>query len=408
MMLKEKKNIRFLFVVIGINLIFQNVYSFLAITFIDNATSWFKYTVVLEYIICVIIFLKSSDNFKYNYYNYLSFLFLMFIPISSFVGLINQNYTDKFIVHIYMYTLPVITFCVADHLLDAFINNISLQTLFHRFMKIGAITYIISVALYRILGLAGLVHGASFGSASGAITFCYFLCGNKKSSIVLTYILLIAILFSSKRAPLLAAIIIFIVFLIVYKKQTKYSLFRIICFICGIIVIFYVINKTPYFDRVVNTVNKAFGEDQDWNYVTSGRTSEIEYIVSYINEMPIQWLSGCGYGVMVQLEDLSRHYSHFTPLTYVLVSGIFFSMIVYIAFFTYLTKLIIYIKKKCVPQNVLFIVFIMTYYVITSFTGGTMINTIEPWLYIAMGAALLKKIENKKRKMPPRESYSKK
>lgn len=192
-----------------------------------------------------------------------------------------------------------------------------------------------------------------------------------------------------KRVTLVAAIIILLGIYIIGKKSyrnVKTHLFMGIILICVCVVLS---QYSTIFARILTTIEGFFG-DGTLYAATGGRDVEIEHIVQYINTNKIMWLTGIGFGGQVWVGNVYRHYSHFTPLGYIMTGGVMFSFIIYgKLIWLVITNFSKGIRKELKNIDIPFVMLLL-FVVATSLLGPNLFSNAIYWFFIGINVAIAK------------------
>ena len=159
---------------------------------------------------------------------------------------------------------------------------------------------------------------------------------------------ILLVVLSGKRATLITSLLPFFAFIkpSVFKSKPLLPLSIIIVLLFSSYA-FVSLNNKGYFRRFESTFNFDISNDNATFIATSGRWQEIESVVKHMNNIPYSWITGSGLGdkylfeaknVGFDVKSEYKHYTHFTPMSYIFLFGIPLTLIIY---FMLLKKVII-------------------------------------------------------------------
>lgn len=336
----------------------------------------FKFFNILEFFVATIYFLQKSNK----KYNIVQILFFIFFFQGIIVGLFNKNSPLSFIIQSYQYIMPIIMLEYSKNIVNKLqYNNLKIR----KKVKILGIVYVICVLIFKCLYMLGMTNYSAYGSGTIMYILPYLLFFERDKKI--SFLVILAGILSGKRVILLEVLIICSLYLILnFKKiKLKYFLIGVPTFVSGFI---YLYKCTNVFNRILFTFNNLFSDSKNYYLATGGRSEEIFLIIKKLNSNFISWFIGKGFGYKVQIaENLFRGYSHFSPLGYTMIVGIFFPIILYTIFIYIFWKLFLNKKKICK----MFSVYIMEI-LFASLTGGVLFNETKVWFIIGLSYCLYK------------------
>lgn len=120
---------------------------------------------------------------------------------------------------------------------------------------------------------------------------------------------------------------------------------------------------------------------------TGGRLTEVLGVSAYLNEYPIRWLVGSGAGAQFVFEDWRpgfppelMHYTHFSPMGYVFLLGLPFTVLLYASVFDRVAR------ASLAAGGAPFSMFVFQF--IISFFGAVMFIDPRLWMFFGMFVAL--------------------
>jgi hypothetical protein len=143
------------------------------------------------------------------------------------------------------------------------------------------------------------------------------------------------------------------------------------------------------FTRLESSFNFDSQDDYEITVATGGRWQELTGIMDHHNEVPIRWLIGAGFGGTylwhVDLSNYSemKHYSHFSPSSYVFIFGIPFTLLLYYFFAKHIIK-----GMRRLITNPFFITFVVS--IFGSCFGANLFVDIKIWVFTGIVIYMLK------------------
>lgn len=260
-----------------------------------------------------------------------SYLFVVCSMVPVAIGLMEYNFNSDFISHLFTFIMPIFTMSLGYSMAKLF----SYEKLKKYIKKGMGFIYYYSISIIMLFQLAvnaGYIKYSAINPIGLYTATIYFLV-NKNYLRAIVGFLFIAI--SGKRATLVIAVFVLFYYLYLLLKTNKKYLPGIIgFFIIMTGSLFYLFNSTRYLDRFKLVFMFDFTDYHSMYIATGGRSVEILEIINQLNQNIFYWFFGIGFGSGVQIhEELYRHFSHFSPLAYTLVYGIFFTIFLYFFFF---------------------------------------------------------------------------
>lgn len=375
-------------IIIGMDFFVSNILAVLERYrgFSANFTGLVKIFMIIETFFC--IFYSLFVVKRINIINPLSVMFIVAIPIGIIVGLCNNQFDNReFVSHIYEFVMPIFAMGVGGYLKDAIYSDKELLQQLSDVMKCGGYFFVVGVFLFRVMYIGGMANYNAYGAATCdyVLPYLLFMTNNTR----LAYIVAFAGVVGGKRAVLVKVFVILFMYYCYSGRNASKKIKDILYAAIGGMAVYIVSIKTNFFNRVVLVMTHIQGDAADIDLATGGRSSEIAEVVSYLNEKTGSWLWGSGFGARISLSDgLTRHYSHFTPLAYVVSAGIFFSILLYSVWLVSMVKLFFLREAK----YKLLACYLGTI-VVGSLFGATLINEPKMWIIIGMTVGLLQKRE---------------
>jgi len=314
--------------------------------------------------------------------NIASFAFLGILPIGIFLGLIQGNVNREFLVHIYTCLMPVFAMSFGWYFFEAFLIYPKIQNRMSQALYITFFSGLLATVIFRV----GYFSGQASYSAVGLWNYTFatpFLLIDKRN-LLLSIISLAGSFIAAKRIGLLVVSIYFFINIFLIRKNFI-NFFKVIIMISvAIYFLFPILDEIGVFNRISYAITKLLTEG-DIDAATAGRTSEIRMIITYFSREPVRYVFGAGFGSKIEVfESYFRHYSHFTPLSYVIVGGLGFSVIIY--GFLILTSLSLLKKAnaKILPKESIAYVLLFLGIIISSFTGSVLTNYTTLWVFVGI------------------------
>lgn len=322
-----------------------------------------------------------------------SLLLLFFGMFSLCYGLfINQNFNSALITHIYTMVMPIVSISLGEYFSKNF-NDDAKKFICNIFDALFYLTVIALLMYYYFHYVTGTFGYYGFGTPMPIIAA--FLLSQKKY--LKFSIGLVLVVLSGKRSTLITTLLVLVFHL---YSQFSFSFLirsffrpkRIILFFLIIAVTVagfqYAKNKS-YFKRFETTLNYDL-KDQDRMFLASGgRWTELICIAKYFGNDKVKWILGEGMGGQYPCYSSfgSRnmelmHYAHFSPISYLFVYGLLFTILLYLSFFRN-----IFVSLIKFPSNYFFLAFIALFS--ASFFGSTLFIDPMSWFYLGILKYLL-------------------
>lgn len=346
-----------------------------------NITGFVKVFMIVE--LLFVLYYLYTKKFKLQVVNPITYFIGYALFAGIFVGVINQHINTKFISHLYEYIMPLFTVSVGYKLFDDLRGDEEAKEELKKAVKAGAITYILGVLLFRVMYALNLANYNAYGSGTIDFVLPFLLFLTDKT--FLPFALIVAGVLSGKRSILVKVAVIFIFYLFNSKRDKRKLIKEFILILIGIGVFIYVARNTVFFNRIILTINNMIGEEKNLDLATGGRTSEYKLVVAMMGENILKWIFGNGFGTfIVTAEGIVRHYSHLTPLAYIMSSGLLFMG----ALYSYMLYLFMRLKRHCGEVHKTMACYILMIFV-GSFFGATLLNEPKMWLLIGISARVV-------------------
>lgn len=307
-------------------------------------------------------------------------LFCLFAIISISIGLISYGVRVESLSHFFSILTPIFGMSFGYKLGENFKRD-KAEYIVEHVMKLAYWSNIVIIVLFQIFVSLGIAQSSQLAPAGLILSSLYYLT---KKDIKKPIIGVIFIILSGKRASLVMVIFGILVYLNDIRKNRTLDkkiikLFVKITTIMSIVIgsiSFYLWNYTRFLNRFKLVLKFDISDPHAMYVATGGRSEEIINIIKFMNDNPMRYLFGAGFGVKVEVMDnFYRHYSHFSPLSYTLIFGVIFSTIVYIRFFTQILRKTD-MDSPIYPFRVMF-----SGLFISSFFGAIIMNDVVFWVF---------------------------
>jgi hypothetical protein len=347
--------------------------------------------ILVSFLGLLIIFLKMKiPNI------FLIKIFLLFFVIAFLKGVFLGNYfnysnsgSNIFISHIYYFINPILAISLGYYTYNMFFKNKYYFSLFSKLLKFSfvfgfvlafvfQISYKLGFASYNSLDIWNVFYGGSYMLSTS-------------SSFLMSFIVILKSLLLGKRVAILIALIFVVVYLFKNKLRKVLIYFIPLLFIIFALGSNEVINNIGGVSRLNATVESLNNNDIDG--ASAGRLVEANSALEIISSSNSNLLFGTGMGSFFYpwpeiSSTYTSHYTHFTPISYMWIGGVFLTFFVYF-FLIRLTISLFKIKKlKNLTQTSLF-QFMLPAIIISSITGAVLMNNSILWMIIGMTYKLI-------------------
>jgi len=297
---------------------------------------------------------------KKIYIPQLSKYFIFFSAIGVLFSILNNTTTLKAVANLYFYLMPA-TMLIYGYLLYEKCQYKDIQIFIRLMKKIWL--FLFAVSLFGIvLTFAGYAKYEGF--SSGILLSVIFF--DKKSIRFWLGILVETI--SLKRT-----VIIIGLFILFRKIGLKYAIY-----VCVTAIICYLAFPFELSNKIINLLNVDIFDSYSLYLATGGRSAEWFAIFDKFSNDPISLFFGFGFGATYISYDIfnidnfdERHYSHFLPMSYIFLTGIFS----FIAFYFYLFKILFW---SLFSDSKLYL--LASIFILSSFAGSGLHVEPFPWL----------------------------
>lgn len=262
----------------------------------------------------ILLFLKTKLRFSY-----LSLTFMVLGTIGIANGLMSNGMNTKTFANSYYYFMPAMMLMYGEFLQSCKIYELSksVGVLFRRWHWV-LVGYSLAFLVLHQLGLTKYSGWASGSSLTAlffptlSLAFIFGMLGDitseKRTAIVIVLILLV------KRIGLMKLLLLAIVFWALIS-MVGYSVLP---------------------DKIKSLLTLSELNWESMYIISGGRSAEVYAITHKFAEEPVRLLTGLGFGYSYISYDIFnpdnydvRHYSHFMPASYALLTGVFSPIIIY-------------------------------------------------------------------------------
>lgn len=310
-------------------------------------------------------------------------IFIIFSIIPIILGIVKYGFSSYFFSHILAVLLPIFAMSFG-YKLGNYLSVSNNTIILERVLNLSYYSNIIIIILFQIAFALKIVSYPAIAPTGLIFSSLFYLSKNKYIKFTIG---LIFVVISGKRASLFMMIFAALIFGIEYIRNDK-TLVRAInrvlkwtttSLIIIIPTIFYLWTQTRFLNRIKLVFKFDFSDTRAMYIATGGRSEEIINIIKFLNEQPLRYIFGSGFGVNVEVfKDFYRHYSHFSPLSYTLIFGVIFALLIYFLFFFKL------LKKVNVNSNLYFAKLIFASFFASSFLGAIVMNDTNFWVFYGL------------------------
>ena len=315
------------------------------------------------FLFTILFLIYQKKNFRYHYF---TFFLLFLIIFSSIMGIVNKTFFSLITFsQIYYYLMPFLCISAGGLIyrtcgeeFNFFILDISNKL----FWILFCLT-LVYILLHNYTNYWGY-----FGYSSGII---FTFITNKKQTNLKLFIGIFIDLFTGKRST----IAMWGLILSLKKPIIFLSLLLLIS-----LFLFSIIPFIP--QRYLDVFYFSSTDERSMFLATGGRSVEWFGIIDKIKNHPSSLFTGFGFGSSYELYDMfqnlweTRHYSHLTPFTYLLISGIFSTIILYF-FLIYFAATLYNTKYSYMYYYYILMLFL-------SVSGGGLLAMPLPWVFLGI------------------------
>ena len=219
------------------------------------------------------------------------------------------------------------------------------------------------------------------------------------NSVIMPFIVILKAIFLGKRVTMMIAFLFALIYLIKFKFRKILLYFIPILFLILSLGTNEAINNFGGISRLNDTVESL--NSDDLNKATAGRLVEASSALAIISSSANNFIFGTGMGSFFYPwpeinPNYTSHYTHFTPVSYMWIGGVFLTFFVFISLI-HLTFSLFRIKHLKHLTQTHWFQFMLPAIIISSITGAVLMNNSILWLIIGMSYKLVQeeKIANK-------------
>lgn len=351
-----------------------------------------------------ILYIYKKKKIKLNFISY-AFLITLFTGIIKglFEGTLdNFSRSGSPIVfsNIFSILMPVVMLSYGGSFMESYLSNNDLRNSYDRNMKYSFYVGAFVVLFFTVTYSLGLYVSPSINIWNFIYSGPYLYSNTSSGNIYFVFSAILTLI-AAKRSRILGMAGILILFIALASKKQK----KILFFFTGssVAVLIYFLNT--FFAKSFYKIQDTFitlGQG-DFDAATSGRLQEALAAINYLSERVDHLIFGAGFGANYWpyidilrpykgdiFYNLRFHYSHFTPVSYVWLGGIFLSLSIYIFLISLFFSLSMKVYKSKIPTQFIFIPAYILSIILMSFIGSTLFNNTFLWLIIGAGVKLNK------------------
>ena len=328
------------------------------------------------------------------------FTLIVFFIIGASIGLLkanvfhrNQHGTYVYFSHMFYLIHPILSITLGWNVFTVIFGNKSFYGLFRKFM-LHTFFFGLGIALFfYFLFESGNSNYDSIDIWNIFFGGSFFL--SITNSLFAPVIVILAALLLGKRVGIVSSILLSLFHY--YKTMRGKSVFFTLLFVFSFIALIQSIDFESFriagVDRIIATTSDT-AESNSLDKMTAGRFVEASTALQILSESIFSLLFGMGFGAyFVPWPDLDStylsHYTHFTPISYFWIGGMFLPLLIYF----FLIKLLISIsrlKSINVPLGTkMFFQMFLTIVIVSSFSGAVLMNNSILWMFIGMAYRLV-------------------
>ena len=347
--------------------------------------------ILITFLGLLIIFLKMKiPNI------FLIKIFLLFFVIAFLKGVYLGNYfnysntgSNIFISHIFYFINPILAISLGYYTYNMFFKNKHYFSLLSKLLKFAFKFGLVLAILFQFLYQFGLASYDSMDIWNVFYGGSYML--STSSSFLMPFIVIFKSLLLGKRVIILIALLFVVVYLFKNKLRKVLIYFIPVLFIIFALGSNEVINNIGGVSRINATVESL--NSDDLNTATAGRLVEASSALAIINSSTNNFIFGTGMGSFFYPwpkinPNYTSHYTHFTPISYMWIGGVFLPFFVFISLIRITFSLFRIKHLKHLTQTHLF-QFMMPAIIISSITGAVLMNNSILWMIIGMTYKLI-------------------
>ena len=314
-----------------------------------------------------------------------------FFLLGATVGIINNGPSREFFAHSYYALMPVIMICFSYMFIRQMINDEPLRRLLISAMKVIFLSGTIAVTIF-VIGYS--MESARYNATGTPLFYAASFLGFQKAGIWYVSASFVGTLFAAKRVSIIIFVVALLVIFYIYSRRKGFLYFLSILSTVLIALSLAIVLDAGAISRFDFMIDRLRTGDVDM--ATAGRVQEAVSAMEVILSDPLKMLFGAGFGAtfipwdIAGYESYVAHYTHFSPITYWLIGGIFFPLIMYGYLFFYGFQLLLLAGKPYFPE--FFLGFVPLYWslLVSSFSGGVILNESGVWFFLGCGIAIVR------------------
>lgn len=339
-------------------------------------------------------------NWRLPFFPALSLCFAAVLIVGGGKGLIEGNFTRAFLSHIFYVTMPIVMLSYGYYFSRDYLASAALQ----RLLRIAMVAALVASAGAVGLFIYGYQSGHAVYNAIGLWNGFFagpFLLNMPMGALSLTVAVAVVVL-AAKRGVMVGFAAFFIVGFLLRNRR--------LLWLAMIPAAIALLNYSSIVDFAGRAIDPAWSPipvqgphgaperlsgtidsivSGDLEGASSGRLSEMTAAASILLSRFDHMLLGAGFGAQFvpwpASPDYLSHYSHFTPLAYVWIGGIFMPAVVYGSILLVGGLLCLRARKGGVPVSEYFVIYWLFGIVALSMLGAVLMN--NSWLWLIFGWA---------------------
>ena len=316
-------------------------------------------------------------------------IFIVFGAIALMKGVIlNQRFDSHFLTHIYTAAMPVLAISFGAHFARDF--DARARAFLSRILT--AAFYLSSIAVLFYLYFYYVSESIGyFGYGSHLPLIAAFLLPQRK---YFKYVFALALVaFSGKRATTIALLGVTALYLFPNFSLGGFFRLRPRRLVVALLIAgagylsFQYLAEHGYLRRFAALANYDFSDDTAMFLASGGRWTELQGVARRLGDDLGAWIFGAGMGahyfVNIPLPSPYReemHYAHFSPVGYVLVYGVVFTVLLYASMFRTIVRRLVF------RRTFFYLAFASLF--ASSFFGATLFVDPKPWFFYGVLTSL--------------------
>jgi len=344
-----------------------------------NLVGLYKIPLLISFAVICVFHLFYKLKWKF-----ISVLFLFFGIVSSIVGAY-YNFSlwgIETLSSFYTFLMPVLSISFGVHYARSFsikeAKRLKIYFVWAFFLSVFA------VSSYIYFYHAGLISYYGFGSRLDIVSAYQIAHG----SFLGFGLCLLLVVYSGKRATMLMTLLVFILhYSKIFKKFSLKNSFY------ALVVSFVLMSaghwafQNNLFRRFEPILKFDINDKRATYLATGGRWQEVEGVVDFLETNSFMWFTGAGIGATYNVYDVgndlvsSKAYVHITPVGYIFIYGIVFTLLLYIGFLV-----LFWLGWRNSLNNVFYIIFVIT--VLGSIFGANLFVDHKAWFFVGIAYVL--------------------